>query len=139
MVNVADFFWFFPRRKISEIYSSITMILGQLPPRKIAPNPKTNPKANPNPNRGVIFLGGNCPDTHHNMGKKLFFVLYQCNSLSLYWKQTELKFFYKFCNTKWKLKNEFEKLYVSTLFTKLWSQEYRFSKVGIIQIKLVNI
>ena len=129
MVNVADFFWFFPRRKISEIYSSITMILGQLPPRKIAPNPKTNPKANPNPNRGVIFLGGNCPDTHHNMGKKLFFVLYQCNSLSLKWKQTELKFFYKFCNTK----------FCNTLFTKSWSQEYRFSIVGIIQIILVDI
>ena len=32
LVNVADFFWFFPRRKISGIYSSITMILGQLPP-----------------------------------------------------------------------------------------------------------
>ena len=31
-------------------------VLGQLPPRKIAPNPKTNP----NPNQGAIFLGGNC-------------------------------------------------------------------------------
>ena len=35
-------------------------ILGQLPPRKIAPNPKTNPKLNPNPNRETIFFGGNC-------------------------------------------------------------------------------
>ena len=26
-------------------------LIGQLPPRKIAPNPKTNPKPNPNPNR----------------------------------------------------------------------------------------
>ena len=45
-------------------------VLGQLPPRQIAPNPKTNC----NPNRigggdggegggGAIFLGGNCPDT----------------------------------------------------------------------------
>ena len=38
------------------IYS---MVLGQLPPRKIAP---PNPKANPNPKRGAIFLGGNCPN-----------------------------------------------------------------------------
>ena len=36
------------------------MVLGQLPPRKIAPNPKTNPNTNPNPKRGAIFLGGNC-------------------------------------------------------------------------------
>ena len=35
------------------------MVLGQLPPKKIARNP--NP--NPNPNQGAIFLGGNCPDT----------------------------------------------------------------------------
>ena len=36
-------------------------VLGQLPPRKIVPIPKTNPKPNPNPNwgRGAIFLGGN--------------------------------------------------------------------------------
>ena len=34
-------------------------VLGQLPPNKIAPNPKTNPKPNPNPNRVAIFLGGN--------------------------------------------------------------------------------
>ena len=32
-------------------------VLGQIPPRKIDPNPK------PNPNQGAIFLGGNCPDT----------------------------------------------------------------------------
>ena len=33
------------------------MVLGQLPPRKIAPNPNPNPNANPNPNpsRGAIF------------------------------------------------------------------------------------
>ena len=31
------------------------MVLGQLPPRKIAPNPKTNPKPNANPNWGTIF------------------------------------------------------------------------------------
>ena len=36
-------------------------VLGQLPPRKIAPNPKTNPKPNPYSNQGeAIFLGGNC-------------------------------------------------------------------------------
>ena len=40
-------------------------VLGQLPPRKIAPNPKANPNPypNPNPKRGAIFHGGNCPDT----------------------------------------------------------------------------
>ena len=33
-------------------------VLGQLPPRKIAPPPhsKTNPDPNPNPNQGAIFL-----------------------------------------------------------------------------------
>ena len=45
------------------------MVLGQLPSRKIVPNPKTNPGSNPNPNPNLeaIFLGGNCPDTikHH--------------------------------------------------------------------------
>ena len=30
------------------------MVLGQMPPRKIAPNPKTNPNPNPNPNWGAI-------------------------------------------------------------------------------------
>ena len=30
------------------------MVLGQLPPRKIASSPKTNPNPNPNPNRGAI-------------------------------------------------------------------------------------
>ena len=41
------------------------MVLGQLLPRKVAPNPTSNPNAKPNPNsnRGAIFLGGNCPDT----------------------------------------------------------------------------
>ena len=34
-------------------------VLGQLPRGKLPPNPKTYP----NPNRGAIFLGGNCPDT----------------------------------------------------------------------------
>ena len=37
----------------------LIMVLGQLPPRKIASNPKTNP----NPNRGAIFPRGNCPDS----------------------------------------------------------------------------
>ena len=39
---------------------TILTVLGQLPQKKIAPNPKTNPNSNPNSNRGVIFLGGNC-------------------------------------------------------------------------------
>ena len=40
-------------------------VLGQLPPRKIALNPKPNPNANPNsdPNPGAILLAGNSPDT----------------------------------------------------------------------------
>ena len=40
--------------------------------RKLLPNPKTNPKSNPTPNRGAIFLGGNClvspnPKTNPNL------------------------------------------------------------------------
>ena len=35
-------------------------VLGQLPPKKIAPDPKTNPNPNPNPNVEALFLGGNC-------------------------------------------------------------------------------
>ena len=35
-------------------------VLGQLPPKKIAPNPKTNPNPNLNPNQCSIFLRGNC-------------------------------------------------------------------------------
>ena len=31
--------------------------------RTIAPNSKVNPKPKSNPNRGTIFLGGNCPGT----------------------------------------------------------------------------
>ena len=46
-------------------------VLEQLPPRKIAPNPKTNlnPDQNLNPNwrGGAIFLGGDCPDTGKNL------------------------------------------------------------------------
>ena len=44
------------------------MVLGQLAPRKIAPNPNsnTNPNPNPNPNREAIFLGSNCPDIVNN-------------------------------------------------------------------------
>ena len=41
------------------------MALGQLSPRKIVPNPKTNP----NPNRGAIFLRGNCPDTSKDVSR----------------------------------------------------------------------
>ena len=39
------------------------MVLGQLPPRKIAPppiNPTTNLNPTPNPNLRSIFLRGNC-------------------------------------------------------------------------------
>ena len=41
------------------------MILGQFHWGKLPPNPNfnANPKQYPNPNRGAIFLGGNCPDT----------------------------------------------------------------------------
>ena len=46
-------------------------VLEQLPPRKIAPNPKTNlnPDQNLNPNwrGGAIFLGGDCSDTGKNL------------------------------------------------------------------------
>ena len=44
------------------------MVLGQLPLRKIVPNPKTNPNPNPNPNpnRGAIYLRCNCLDTISN-------------------------------------------------------------------------
>ena len=40
-------------------------VLGQLLPRKIFPNPKTNPNPNPNPepNRDTIFLRENCRNT----------------------------------------------------------------------------
>ena len=36
------------------------MVLGQLTPRKSAPNPKTNPNPKPNPNQGSMFLPSNC-------------------------------------------------------------------------------
>ena len=44
------------------------MVLWQLRPRKIAPNPIFNANLNPNanPNQGPIFLGGNCPDAEEN-------------------------------------------------------------------------
>ena len=45
---------------IQFINGTIIKDLGQFPPKKIAPNPKTNPKPNPNPNQGSTFLGGNC-------------------------------------------------------------------------------
>ena len=44
-------------------------VLGQLPPTKISPNPKTscnpNPRLNPNRvgERGAVYLGVNYPDT----------------------------------------------------------------------------
>ena len=47
-------------------------VLGQMPPRKTAPNPKNNPNSNPYPNQGSIFLQGNClvvlnPKTNPNL------------------------------------------------------------------------
>ena len=44
-------------------------VLGQLPPKKIAPNAFSNAtrKRNPNPNREALFLGGNCPDTENSV------------------------------------------------------------------------
>ena len=44
----------------NKIYKTLNWVLGQLPPRKLSPDPKTNPKPNPNPNQGAIFLEGNC-------------------------------------------------------------------------------
>ena len=48
------------------------MVLGQLPPRKITPNPKTNHYPTPNPNPGTNFFEGNClvapnPKTNPNL------------------------------------------------------------------------
>ena len=37
----------------------VKTVLGQLPQRKVAPNPETNPNPNRNPNQGAIFLQGN--------------------------------------------------------------------------------
>ena len=45
--------------KIHFHYLLFFLVLGQLPPTKIAPNRETKPNPNPNPNRGAIFLGGN--------------------------------------------------------------------------------
>ena len=45
-------------RKKSPCFPPVKMVLGQLAPRKIAPNLNPNAKPNPNPNRGAIFLGG---------------------------------------------------------------------------------
>ena len=52
--------------KESTRFAPVKMVLGQLFPRKIAPNPKPNANPNPNPNWGAIFLGGNCLDTGKN-------------------------------------------------------------------------
>ena len=58
-----QFSYNFQRKMLLNLTSVLiySLVLGQLPPRKIAPNPKTN--ANPNPNRGVTFLRGDCPYT----------------------------------------------------------------------------
>ena len=54
-------------------FATFLWVLGQLLPRKIAPNPKTNPnpKSSPDPNRRAIFLRGNCPD---NIFENTYFV-----------------------------------------------------------------
>ena len=56
---------------MSEILLETTymIVLGQLPPRKITPNPNSNPNSelNPNPNQRPIFLGGNCPDALYDI------------------------------------------------------------------------
>ena len=52
--------WFCSIYKIESYFVNISKVLGQLPPRKIAPNPKINPNPNPNSNQGTIFLRGNC-------------------------------------------------------------------------------
>ena len=61
----------------SIIWGTLLVVLGHLPPRNIAPNPKTNPNSNPNPdpNHGAIFLGGNCPDILVD-----FFQKFRCSS-----------------------------------------------------------
>ena len=41
------------------VNEGLLMVLGQLPPRKIASNPKTSPNPNPNPNQKAISLRGN--------------------------------------------------------------------------------
>ena len=41
------------------VNEGLLMVLGQLPPRKIASNPKTSPNPNPNPNQTAISLRGN--------------------------------------------------------------------------------
>ena len=79
-----DYFWIFISQKLIILFMkstkfpakmhvpsllryTILTVLGQLLPRKIAPpKKKTNPNPNPNCNRGAIFLGSNCPDTHLN-------------------------------------------------------------------------
>ena len=58
--------------KKSPCLPPVKTVLGQLPPKKIAPNPNPNPKTNPNsnPNLGTIFLGDSCPDTGKNKRNK---------------------------------------------------------------------
>ena len=59
------FLWLCFNQAVFLYYQKV--VLGKLPPRKIAPSPNSNanPKPNPNPERGrgAIFLGGNFPDT----------------------------------------------------------------------------
>ena len=56
-------------------YICLKVVLGQLPPRKIAPNlnsnPNPKPNPNPNPNQGGGgFLEGNCLDTLESIDKE---------------------------------------------------------------------
>ena len=52
--------------KRSPCFPPVKTVLGQLNPRKIAPNPDPNANPNSDPNQGAIFLEGNCPDTGKN-------------------------------------------------------------------------
>ena len=49
--------------RIASCEEYLSLVLGQLPPRKVDPNPKTNPNPNPNPNLGTVLVRVNCPDS----------------------------------------------------------------------------
>ena len=81
-----------------KISTRFSLVLGQLPPRKIVPNPKTNSNLNPNPNpnRGWGWLGegGNFPRGQLS-GYRSHFMLYQTTwwkRLWRVWKESEFSF-----------------------------------------------
>ena len=62
---------------LSLLRYTILTVLGQLPPRKIAPQHQNQPYSKPNSNRRAIFLGGNClvdPNPKH-LPKNLFILI----------------------------------------------------------------